>query len=65
MAEQTELKDHFVDVAGGYARLLVLVELAGFCAASLGETEMSTELGLMELAARKRLQELSREVQSR
>jgi len=65
MAKQGELQDYFVDVAGGYARLLVLVELAGFCAASLGETEMSTELGLMELAARKRLQELSREVQSR
>lgn len=65
MAEQIELKDQFVDVAGGYARLLVLVELAGFCAASLGETEISTELSLMETAARARLRQLANEVESR
>jgi hypothetical protein len=60
-----ELAEYFDDVAGEYARLLLLLDMARAKAHELGETEMIADLSLMVDAASERLMELTDELSAR
>lgn len=57
-----ETNDLYSDVAGEYARLLLLLDLARERAGVLGESEMQGELTIMVTAASRRLEQLADEL---
>lgn len=60
-----ELAEYFEDVAGEYARLLLLLDMTAGKANELGETEMASELLIMVAAASRRLEQLTDELTAR
>jgi len=60
-----ELSEYFEDVAGEYARLLLLLDMARSKANDLGETEMVKDLHLQVAKVSVRLEELTEELAAR
>lgn len=60
-----ELADHFSDIAGEYARLLLLLDMAREKARMLGESAMAKDLHTAVHETSARLVELSNEVDAR
>jgi len=60
-----ELADHFDDIAGEYARLLLLLDMAREKATMLGESEMASALHSAVHVTSARLMELTNEVMAR
>lgn len=60
-----ELSDYFNDVAASYARLMVLIDLAGETASELGESAMIPRLRACADEAKQRMIELSAELEAR
>jgi len=60
-----ELSEYFEDVAGEYARLLLLLDMARSKANDLGETEMVKDLHVQVAKVSVRLEELTEELAAR
>jgi len=60
-----ELSEYFEDVAGEYARLLLLLDMARSKANDLGETGIVKELNLSVAQVSVRLEELTEELAAR
>lgn len=60
-----ELADHFDDIAGEYARLLLLLDMAREKATMLGESVMANDLHTAVHETSSRLMDLTNEVMAR